>query len=86
MIDITRDMVETLQDLLAQHGYAATVQFKDDQFPKGIVVLVDERGVDSYTLNMVDEFYNTISDYFLSIGIEIKFNNTQRTFWSISKQ
>ena len=81
---INRDMVDDLNRLLHESGYCVTLEIDETRSNSQCeIVLRETKGLDSYTLNINSDLQDRLTDYFLSIGIEIKFNNTLHTFWSM---
>lgn len=83
---ITKEMVNELNTKLQENGSVVIYEFKDDGTdsvnPLIRTTLTNTTFVDNCILNMTDEFYNYVENFFAEYGIKLTYNNTRSIAWS----
>lgn len=76
--------IEELNDILKTKGCVFKFQFKKDENNKNIAKIVPLSDIFllSSILNINDDCYNFINNFFKKKGVELQWNNTGRIFWA----
>ena len=99
MVNITKEMVYKLNERLADGGYAVRFKYEvsdlnststsgnfnsDNAFHKMVAVLPNDKGLQSYIINMDNDLYEQIKCWFLiNYMIVLGHNNTRDTLWAV---
>ena len=84
---ITEEMVMELNNELANKGCVFRYELahlQHDVNPTMKAVLVSMNNVDSFIINITDDFFMWLRLWFKVKGIELAWNNTRDIFWSRS--
>lgn len=82
---ITRKMVMELNNELAVKGcpFRYKLQFMGNEFTSVMITLPNMNCVDSFVINVTEEFYEWLDMWFKTkYNIELNYNNTGSAFWS----
>ena len=80
---ITREMVDELNRELGNMGCAFRYEFFNDVHNPTIkITLLNTKHIDSFIVNITDEFYEWLSFWFGAKGIQLSCNNTRDIMWS----
>lgn len=83
---ITKEMVNELNTKLKSLGAVVMYKFQEDttigENPMIKLTLTDMSFVDNCILNMTNEFYNYVENFFAEYGIKLTYNNTRSIAWS----
>lgn len=83
---ITKEMVNELNTKLKSLGAVVMYEFDDSEGSHGNpmikLTLTDMSFVDNCILNMTNEFYNYVENFFAEYGIKLTYNNTRSIAWS----
>lgn len=99
LVHITEEMVYKLNERLADGGYAVRFKYEvsdlnststsgnfnsDNAFHKMVAVLPNNKGLQSYIINMDNDLYEQIKCWFLiNYKIVLGHNNTRDTLWAV---
>ena len=83
---ITTKMVHEFNSILCSDGAVFRIWLKDGTYgnPSAEIVPANNKYIDSYIINPTKEFYSLLEDFFEEKGIELTYNNTRTTFWSVN--
>ena len=83
---ITEDMVIVFNQTLENLGCSFKLQYDDKALgfgnPSCEIVPTSNMFIQSSIINVTDEFYNILDDFFAKRGIELTYNNTGSILWS----
>ena len=83
---ITEDMVTVFNQTLENLGCSFKLKYDDKTLgfcnPSCEIVPTSNMFIQSSIINVTDEFYNILDDFFAKRGIELTYNNTGSIFWS----
>lgn len=79
MIQLTEELVYELNETLAQTCFKVVL----DKENFGDIVLKDARGLDSYIINLDNEWQKHIEQFFRTRNLKLMWNNTRCTFWLV---
>lgn len=79
--EITDSMIDNFNFIIAPISILRIERSKND---KDIIQikLTNEKCIDSYIINITNEFERVITSYFSNYNIKIHFNNTRSCFWN----
>lgn len=99
LVHIIEEMVYKLNERLADGGYAIRFKYEvsdlnststsgnfnsDNAFHKMVAVLPNDKGLQSYIINMDSDLYEQIKCWFLiNYKIVLGHNNTRDTLWAV---
>jgi len=78
-MEITEEMVIELNNELAVMGCSFRYKYKDEKIE---ITLPNMNYVNSYIINVTDDFHEWLQRWFEAKGIELSCNNTGSTLWS----
>lgn len=81
---ITEDMVTVFNQILESLNCSFKLKFetgvaKNNQCR---IVPLNDIFFHSFTINLTDEFYELLEDFFMKRNIELSYNNDKSIFWS----
>ena len=85
MARITEDMVIIFNQTLENLDCSFKLDFRKTSVPGNTsceIVPANNRFIHSSIINLTDEFYETLENFFKKKGIELSYNNTGSIFWS----
>lgn len=83
-MQITEDMVTIFNSMLENLNCSFRLCFEDEMSGNAAyhIVPANDMFIHSSIINLTDEFYKVLEDFFYKRGIELTYNNTKSTFWS----
>lgn len=85
MNDITKEMIDELNKALETMSLGIRIKLEERLFIEGHacdIILANNFFIESYILNLSDEFYEMLEKFFKKYGITLSYNNNRSTFWS----
>lgn len=83
---ITEDMVAVFNQTLENLGCSFKLQYDDNILgfgnPSCQIVPTSDRFIHSSIINLTEEFYKILDEFFAKRGIELSYNNDNSIFWS----
>lgn len=82
---ITKDMIVEFNEELAKKNCVFRYEFDDSELaiPCAKMTLVNLNYVNSFIVNLSNEFFDWLVQWFEAKGIKIMFNNDRSIFWSM---
>lgn len=79
---ITNEMVDNFNNLITECSFK--LKFNDEfSNPTCEIVPKNNKYIDSSIINLTNEFYQILENFFKSFySIELSYNNTRSSFWS----
>ena len=85
MARITEDMVTVFNQTLENLNCSFKLELEKNCVtgnPSCDIVPSNDKFIQSSIINLTDEFYEILNDFFNKRGIELSYNNTGSCFWS----
>ena len=81
---ITEDMVTVFNQILENLSCCFKLKFEGGMCGNGQckIVPLNDMFIKSSIINLTEEFYKVLEDYFSKRGIELSYNNDGSIFWS----
>lgn len=85
VVKITKDMILNFNNILESKGCCFRLKYTDGTGgnPHGEIVPMSMKYIESAIINPSKDFYDDLIQFFKRKGIELSFNNTKTTFWSL---